>query len=587
MMTYRKPILLICLLALFVALVSGCANTASPENRKPLSEDEVLYQQLFDPANKIELNIRMEKAQLAKMQADYDKYKDSSPIYRMADLDITITLPGKEPVTYTVEQVGVRMKGTSYSSTAFYSQDKGIYNLVHLKLSFQETFDKAEYYGKDMMQWDDPEARTARKNRTFATLEKLDMKWNRNDDSTYVRESYCVDMFREHGLLAPRTTLASVDWAGYHTGVYTLYEPIDKVFLDRNLPEKERGGNLYKCAYQTRFNGKDSIGVENELAGLFYQFDLKTNKKQPDHTLLNKLISVLNDGVPTREQLAEVVDMEYFMTYCAISYFLGNGDDMRNDTNNVYVYFRPTDGKMIIIPHDFDRGLGVGKDMTSEDPFGTTMLWLVEDQENPLFLYTVCRGGYYVKDFAAALNEIKNSKHLTSEVFDVRSKTAQALYKNDTTPSKEFNNAKKKLFTFNLTKTNTLGKPDISFADYVKAKKATWESYSQKVDDYTDYPFQLPTGYFLLSQVSDWKQNDAWELGIDKNGTPCFWLDVRADFAFSIYREASKTEYGYLFINSDSKKLCKKDKSGNIVLSRGSYTVSMQNGTVVITLRED
>lgn len=580
-MTCRKYLFLLCLSVILATLLCGCK-----ESTPPVSEDEVLYQQLFDPANKIELNVRMSDEELAKMQGDFDKYKDSSPIYRMADLDVTITVPGGEPVKYTIEQVGVRPKGTSYSVFAFYSEEKGgLYRLLNLKISFQETFDKAEYYGQDVMQWDDPEAREARKNRTFATLEKLDLKWNATDDSTFVRESYCVEMFRHHGLLAPRTSLASVDWAGYHTGVYTMYEPIDKVFLNRNLPKEQQGGNLYKCAYQTRFDGKDSIGVENELAGLFYQFDLKTNKKTADHTQLNKLISVLNDDVPTKEELAEVVDMDYFLTFCAISYFLGNGDDMRNDTNNVYIYFRPTDGKMIIIPHDYNWGLGVGKDMTAEDPFGTTMLWLVEDQENPLFLYTVCRGGYYVREFADALNQVKTSEHLTTAAFDQRAKTAMALYKRLTKPSKEFINTKGKNLTFDLEKTAPVGQKNLSFADYVKAKLATWERYNSQVDDYTDYPFQLPTGYFLLCQPNSWKQSDAWEFGIDETGTPCFYVDVRGDFAFRVYRETADLTYGYLFIDPDSKALCKKDSDGNIVLSRGSYCIRFEKGKVIITQR--
>jgi len=572
----------ICLTALLCSLIAGC----NLSDLIPESEEEKLYKQLFDPNNKIELNIRMSKEQLLKMQGDYDKYKDSSPIYRMADLDVTITLPEAEPVTYTIEQVGVRMKGTSYSSAAFYSETQGIYNLVHLKLNFQQTFDKVEYYGNDALVWANQADRDARKARTFATLEKLDMKWNRNDDCTYIRESYCVDTFREHGIVAPRTTLASVDWADYHTGVYTLYEPIDEVFINRNLPKAAQGGNLYKCAYQTRFNGKDSIGVENEIAGEFYQFDLKTNKKTPDHTLLNNLISVLNDGIPTKEELETVLDMDNFLTFCAVSYFVGNTDDMRNDTNNVYIYFRADNNKAIIIPHDYDRGLGVGKDVTQENPFGTTMLWLVEDQENPLFLYTVCQGGLYVREFAAKLNEIKTSRMLTNEVFNQRYETAKNLYAKHTTPSKIFNNASKKSFTFNIGKTNSLGNADISFALYVPAKLATWEYYNARVEEYVDYPYQIPTGFFLVNELNNWQQNDANEFGILKEGFSSYYLNVRSDMAFKVYRESIGSSYGYSWVDETSKALCKQDGSGNIVLSRGNYVIHVENATGRISIEK-
>ena len=173
---------------------------------------------------------------MKKIQQDYDNYASrgsKSPIYRMADMIVTITESDGEENTYTIPQVGVRMKGNT-SRTSFYNDHEGMYNLVHFKISFQETFDEVEYYGSDALSWNEAE-REERKDRTFATLEKVDIRWNRNDDTTYIRENYSYDLYREFGVLAPHTNLFSLDIGDDHAGVWVIYEPIDKIFLEKKF----------------------------------------------------------------------------------------------------------------------------------------------------------------------------------------------------------------------------------------------------------------------------------------------------------------------------------------------------------------
>ena len=45
-----------------------------------------------------------------------------------------------------------------------------------------------------------------------------------------------------------------------------------------------------------------------------------------------------------------------------IAYFVGNPDSFRYNYNNTMLYFRRVDGKMVIMPMDGDRVLGIGKD---------------------------------------------------------------------------------------------------------------------------------------------------------------------------------------------------------------------------------
>ena len=305
-----KKYIPIAALVLALILLAGCGPAALPTepvelNTAPdlaaVTEEQQLYLRLFDLENKVEIHIQMSDEELAKMQADYEHYSSfgsKSPIYRKADVTVTIhSAAGTE--RYEIEEVGVRMKGNT-SRTAFYSEDGGIYNAIHLKLDFQETFDDEDYYGADAKVWTDEESRQARKDRTFATLEKLDLRWNRCDDGSYLKEYYAYAAYRAFDVLSPHVNLASLDWSGVHMGVYTVNEPVDKIFLEKYLPEEAAQGDLYKLGWGmgggASFTTTDSIGVEDEDKGLFYAFDLKTNKKKSDHSALIGLINALNDG---------------------------------------------------------------------------------------------------------------------------------------------------------------------------------------------------------------------------------------------------------------------------------------------------
>lgn len=475
-------------------MLCGCAPNipSSPSSTQPkeATEQEILFQQLFDLENKITIRLDMDASQLAKMQADHTYYSSKgskSPIYRMADLEITIETE-QGATSYRIEQVGVRMKGNT-SRTDFYSETDGIYNLIHLKLSFQETFDDPQYYGDDALQWSE-EARKTRKNRTFATLEKMDLKWNRCDDSSYIKESYAYEMYRGNGLLAPHTNLASLDWSGLHMGVYTIYEPIDKVFLEKNLPAEQLGGDLYKLGWTdtgASFTDTSSIGIEDEDAGRFYCYDLKTNKKSSSHEALIHLITSLNGDGLSKDTFAALVDVDAFLRYAAVSYFLGNPDDLRNNYNNCYIYFRGDTGQLLVIPYDYDRCLGVtkqwnptGDGVTSDSPFSTTLAASGAEQKNPLFLSSVCAGGYYVREFAAVLSELSGSRWLDVDYFLEYAALAEKNYAADTAPGKAFANAGGYCFTIDPHKTSDFSSQDnLSFADYVHAKRAALAQYLQ------------------------------------------------------------------------------------------------------------
>ena len=601
---------------------NGSSSDEQPSPDYP-EEDIAIFNALFSYENHIEIKLDISDSELKKLQQDYEKYASfgsKSPIYRMADMIITITTPDGNSTTWTIEQVGVRMKGNT-SRTDFYSDGDGMYNLIHFKVSFQETFDKEEYYGSDALVWSDSTARKARKNRTFGTLEKIDLRWNRNDDTTYIRENYAYDLYREFGVLAPHTNLCSVDIGRDHAGVWVLYEPVDEVFLEKNLPASALGGDLYKLGWTyegATFTSFSSYGVEDEDAGKFYVYDLKTNKKTSTHQSLKNLINTIKSSAATKNSIAELVDIENFIYYCAVSYIIGNPDDLRNNYNNSYIYFRADTGKMIVIPYDMDRGLGVntwnpyGDGMTKDDPF--TKKNVCGDQRSPLFLKTVCQGGYFVNEYIEALKDVDGSELLTSARFAESYNLAASLYSGDATPSKTYYNASNYKFRFDINRTCDPGESkNMSFVDYITAKrktlyKAIGDQGNTESSGGSDSSGGSNSGNnggndlgssggnynpvyncdpYFMSDLNNWDVSRKYKMTDNGDGTFSIEISSRNGFKFKIRDNNSGNWYGSEVLDPNCDVWNAPDRHTNIYLDSGSYTITFDTNTGIIYITKN
>ena len=564
--------------------------------RLPLAEED-LYEQLFDPNCKVEIDIDMSDAELSKLQADYERYRDmgsKSPIYRMAD--VTIKING---TAYRIADVGVRMKGNTSRTNFYKPEEGGIYKAIHLKLDFQETFDEPAYYGSETRQWVNEDQRKARKDRTFATLEQLEMRWNKCYDSTYLKETYAYELYRSEGVLAPLTNLCSFDWSGVHMGIYTINEPVDKVFLEKRLPEADLGGDLYKCGWTWEpctFTNMNSIGIEDEDKGEFYCFDLKTNKKTSDHSTLKNLIRQLNSGNVTKELFESLVDVDNFISYAAVSYFLGNPDDLRNNYNNFYLYFLKSSGKAIIIPYDYDRCLGVtvdynpsGHGMTSDNPFSDIREGAQnkgDKQENPLFLYSVVKGGFFVRQYADALTRVSANSLLKPETFKMWFDRASGLYGGDVQPSKTLRNMEGRDLRFDLYRTSAFdSQGNISFDNYIATKMGYFNAFMAKVDEYINYVRPQPSNFYIRGDFNDWSNREEYGMK-NEDGLMTFTLSFSHNFAFKVYNNLEQEWLGVECLPEDNTVEFTTNDHGNIKLKPGTYKVTYDPETKIITLEK-
>ena len=473
----------------------GCNSDNTQDNKKEtnavednteniqqeqLSDDEKLFNEMFDINTYVKIEIDISNEELAKIEEDYVVYRSKgskSPIYRMAD-KVTITV-GDD--VYEIEEVGIRMKGNT-SRTSFYSEEKGMYELVHFRLSFDETFDNPDYYGADVKVWASEEEKLEREKRDFATLSGLELKWNKNFDTTYVREVYANDMFRDFGLMSQHCTPSNIVLAGTNMGVWNIYEPVDKKFIKKYYGKDADIGDLYKAAWPASYGSWPNYGVEDEDAGKNYVYDLKTNKKTSDHSLFKNMINVVNDRNATQENYETVLDAKDWIMFNAVSYFAGNPDDFRNNYNNHYVYLQP-DGKARFITYDNDRVFGVtvdwnpeGTGMTAVSPFSQLADGLGRFQENPIIRNTILdEDGFYYDEYKSALEEVASSKWLTNEYFITYYEATKKNYESCVKPDNSYDNANKEDFKFSMDGEYYADTDNnMSFEQYIERKMETY-----------------------------------------------------------------------------------------------------------------
>ena len=553
------------------------------EDALPYSDEEI-YQQIFDPNSKLEIDLDMSDEELQKLQEDYERYRNmgsKSPIYRLGNLTITVTTD-RGTVSYLIKEVGARMKGNT-SRTSFYNEEDGIYKYIHFKFDFQETFDDEEYYGSDSKVWESDAARKERKDRTFATLEKLEMRWNKLYDSTYLKESYAYDLYRSEGVLAPQCNIGVLTWSGARMGIYTVQEPVDELFIQRNVPEADQGGDLYKLGWTSEgatFTNTNSIGAEDEDKAKFYVYDIKTNKKKTTHEDLITMINTLNSGKVTKDSFASVVDVDNFLRFAAVSYFVGNCDDLRNNYNNCYVYFLKSSGKAVFIPYDFDRCLGInrewnpsGHSMTKDSPYGQG------NQQSPLFRYSVDNGGFYTEEYTQVLLEVAENELLTPERFEQRFNIAKSLYADQVKPERNLKNAEGRDFSFDLNRTGSAsGGDNMSFKDYINAKMSSFRSFMGQTD--------LQPGSwdcYIRGDFNSW--NIDGNYAMQKEGELLtYTLRIWNSGKFKVYDNQDGTWMGAECVTSETNVSWEGDGHNNIVLPSGRWKIAYNPETRKITI---
>jgi hypothetical protein len=498
------------------------------------NQDSVTYEDLFNLGNEVSISIDMEDSELLKLQNDLNHYNEThnkTQLYRHCK-SVTITLKNYDNTfSWTIEDVGIRQKGNTSRKEEWPIIENGqIASLNHFKLSFDETFDD-EAYGIDKVDWSKDQAGyKLRKDREFLGLTGLDLKWNKNYDATHIKEVYASKLYKSLGLIIQNIGLTNFNInqidknQSYDMGVYTLYEPAKKSLIKRTLQNEDiltfgtwndekngtygvsgsKYGDLYKCSWGvdlTYSNMKNNIGIGSMDGSYVPKYERKTNTSETaynDTLLLELGRAVAKNNL---DDISQKLDIEYFAALEAVNYFVGNPDDLRNNTNNTMIYMRRSDGMGITIPIDNDRAFGITKDwnvrngMTEVGPMDLTK---AANGENVIGLYRntiLKKDSSAYKLYTAYLTALYNSDWLKDETFNELFNIAKNTY--SASVSSDFD-----YMDFNLNDSN------ISFSNYIHAKKNLCKNYLDTNTNTEDDPITDTNGdygaIYLVGSMNGW-----------------------------------------------------------------------------------
>ena len=213
---------------------------------------------------------------------------------------------------------------------------------------------------------------------TLFGLDKLNLQ-NGAMDSTLMRESLAFECYRRFGVPASRTTFARVALAveggteARDLGVYTVVEQVDGTFLKRVFGDDR--GTLVKPERVGDRLGRAGEGVDGTVESL----NVKRKGRAEDRARLAALVALLAEDPAARAtdfpaRLEALLDVEAFLRWWAMATLLGDVDTLAGFGHNAYLYVRPADGRVVLIPWDLNHAFG-GMPMT---PVAQSTDWSIE-----------------------------------------------------------------------------------------------------------------------------------------------------------------------------------------------------------------
>jgi spore coat protein H len=304
------------------------------------NDAEPNYQVVFDHGEVLRIDILIGSEDWSDMQADLASRLDSPgrlPAGGSDPIWVPCSFHFNDTEWY---HVGIRYKGNSSLRSSY---EQGIEKLP-LKLDFDQFED--EY----------PEI----SNQRFYGFRQLSLK-NNFDDPSMVREKVGSDLFREFGLVSPRTAFCVVyldhgTGPEYH-GVYTLVEEVDDTVLDSQYGNSE--GNLYKPEGPA---ASFAEGSYNQM-----QMEKKNNEELADYSDVYALYEILHapdrisDTEAWKNALCKLLDVDRFLKWLAANIAMQNWDTYGISPHNYYLYHHPWDGLIHWIPWDNNEALKEGK----------------------------------------------------------------------------------------------------------------------------------------------------------------------------------------------------------------------------------
>jgi spore coat protein H len=180
---------------------------------------------------------------------------------------------------------------------------------------------------------------------SFHGLGKIHLN-NSVQDPTYFSEKFARELFREVSVPSTRIGHALVEINGRKTGLYVLVEGWNKSFLKQHFSSAK--GNLY--------DGGSGGDITKELK-------VESGEDPEDRTALTNLIAAcrIKDPSARRTKLAELLDLDRFISFAATEVFLVHWDGYCMGPNNYKLFHDAARNKMVFMPHGLDQTFEVSR----------------------------------------------------------------------------------------------------------------------------------------------------------------------------------------------------------------------------------
>lgn len=178
-------------------------------------------------------------------------------------------------------------------------------------------------------------------------------------DPTLLHESLSYAIFREAGVVAPRTSRAlvylSVDKLHDRTlaGLYTIVEEVDKAFL------KDRFGSAKGLLLKPE-NCFDLPYLGEDFARYRSKYRPKTDETPKMTARLIEFLKLIHksDDATFERRIGEYLDIDGFLRFLAANVLMSNMDSFLSTGHNFYMYVHPQTLKIHFIPWDLNLSLG-------------------------------------------------------------------------------------------------------------------------------------------------------------------------------------------------------------------------------------
>ena len=167
-------------------------------------------------------------------------------------------------------------------------------------------------------------------------------------DPSLINTCLAHQVFAAAGVPTPRCSFATVSVNGTNLGLYIHVEEIKQPFLARHFASTE--GNLYEGTVSD---------FTPEYRGTI---EKKSNEDEDDWSDVDAVVAALQDSSEAGlAALAEIVDLDRFLTFWALEVLLGHWDGYSGNRNN-YRFYREPGGRFVFMPWGVDEAFHLKDD---------------------------------------------------------------------------------------------------------------------------------------------------------------------------------------------------------------------------------